>query len=537
MLEGREQLEIDGRSIADGSMLEGGVCIVGAGAAGISLARELARRGVSIILVESGGFSYDPATQDLGRGETAGHPYFPLDACRLRYFGGTTNHWVGWCRPLDPVDFEAKEWAPGTGWPLRPADLEDYYRGASDVCELTSLDYRAETWAAGLDRPLLPLSPDRIATTLFQLSPPTRFGARYRDDVIQSNRIRTLLYSNVVEIHPHQDLRFVERLRVRTLQGNEFSVVARHYVLATGGIENARLLLASRSVATDGLGNAYGWVGRTFMEHPHLVSGLFLPSNPDLDVSFYRVFKREGARANGALVFPASRLREEGMLNVSVTLEDVPRQAERYVEAELSTAFESFRALGRSARRGEVPEDFVRHLWNVVSDIDDVAWAGYGRLLPPIESGWMYKLFVRSEQEPNPDSRITLIDELDPLGVPRTRLDWRLTDLDLHTIRRAQTLLALEVGRAGLGRVFIPPAEGESTWADAIFGGYHHMGTTRMDPDLTRGVVDRDCRVHGIENLWIAGSSVFPSGGYANPTLTLIALALRLGDHLGRELS
>jgi choline dehydrogenase-like flavoprotein len=149
----------------------------------------------------------------------------------------------------------------------------------------------------------------------------------------------------------------------------------------------------------------------------------------------------------------------------------------------------------------------------------------------------MYKLFVRSEQQPNPASRLTLDDELDPLGVPRIRLDWQLSDLDLRTIRRAQELVALEVGRSGLGRVFLPPESGGENWADAIFGGSHHMGTTRMSKDPEDGVVDPDSRVHGLANLWVAGSSVFPSVGYANPTLTIVAMAFRLAERLSKELS
>jgi choline dehydrogenase-like flavoprotein len=144
----------------------------------------------------------------------------------------------------------------------------------------------------------------------------------------------------------------------------------------------------------------------------------------------------------------------------------------------------------------------------------------------------MYKVWLRSEQGPNPDSRVTLAEDEDALGVPRARLDWRLGEADLHTIVRAHTHLAAELGRAGVGRVYLPDLETDRSWAGAIVGGNHHMGTTRMHGDPRRGVVDPDCRVHGISNLYVAGSSVFPTSGYANPTLTLVALALRLADHL-----
>jgi choline dehydrogenase-like flavoprotein len=151
---------------------------------------------------------------------------------------------------------------------------------------------------------------------------------------------------------------------------------------------------------------------------------------------------------------------------------------------------------------------------------------------------------ARAEQAPNPASRVMLSEERDAFGLPRIALDWQLLDVDKRSLKVTMEALDRELRRLSLGRVE-PSAwldEPETPWvADPLVsnhpvGGYHHMGTTRMATSPRRGVVDADCRVHGLGNLYVAGSSVFPTGGWANPTLTILALALRLGDHLGRKL-
>ncbi len=201
-----------------------------------------------------------------------------------------------------------------------------------------------------------------------------------------------------------------------------------------------------------------------------------------------------------------------------------------------SEGFESLRLLVRSLRQCRLPDDLTEHLWNVIADFDDVAEGAYRRLQKRDLGTRVYRVMCRSEQVPNPESRVTLSDELDAFGVPRARLDWRLTEQDVDTIRRGQMFLAAELARAGLGRMQLPEEEGFG-WDQYVLGGHHHMGTTRMALDPRKGVVDADCRVHGIENLYLAGSSVFPTGGFANPTLTLVALAARLADHVRRVLS
>ncbi len=518
--------------------LEADVCIVGAGAAGITLAPLLADAGLAVVLVEGGHFGFEEQIQALYRGENVGHPYFPLDACRLRMFGGTTNHWVGYCRPLDPIDFEERSWIPHSGWPFGPAELEPYYREASRLCELRPEAWDAGFWQEASGRAGLPLESAALVDGVFQRSPPTRFGFAYRDRVVESDAIHTVLHANVVRIETHPQGDRVRQVEVRAPGGRRGSVTARAFVLAAGGIENPRLLLASRSrMHPEGIGNQHDLVGRFFTEHPHLVDGFFLPSDPELAAGYYGHHVTDAGGFEGLLTASEETLRSEQLQNLSITLAPTARRSASALEAENSAGVVHLKLLANRLSEGELPDDLVDKLGRVLLDLDDVAVAAWSRATGSREEGRMFKVFVRSEQAPNPESRLTLGDDTDAFGLPRPRLAWRLSDGDLRTVRRAHELLGREVGRAGLGRVFFPEGDGRETWGRRIFGGNHHMGTTRMHVDPEQGVVDPDGRVHGIENLYVAGSSVFPTCGYANPTLTLVALAARLGAHLGGALS
>jgi choline dehydrogenase-like flavoprotein len=524
---------VDARSLPADTRLEADVCIVGAGAAGITLARALAGRGREVLLVESGGLVPDLETQSLYAGESVGQPYFPLEACRLRFFGGTTNHWAGYARPLDRFDFEERPWIPESGWPFDADELAPYYAAAVPVLELAPGRYDAAFWSQASGLPTLPLAPEVFESRVFLRSPPTRFGTAYRADLERAASLRVLLHANAVGIETEEDGAFVGALAIATLTGLRLRVRARHVVLAAGGIENARLLLASRpSGHPRGVGNAHDLVGRFFMEHPHLISAFFLPADPGEEAAFYRTQRTEEGRFEGTLNLHEGVLRRERLGAVSITLVPAPRRDARDLEAETAPGMASLRYLLRTLRRRELPEDLGRHVGRVLRDLDRVARAAWGRRLEDGAPGTMHKVFFRAEQVPNPESRVTLAEARDALGMPRTRLAWRLTELDLRTLRRGHELLAREVGRAGLGRLFVPPDDPDRSWTRDLFGGNHHMGTTRMHPDPRRGVVDAHGRVHGVTNLWVAGSSVFPTSGYANPTLTIVALALRLADRL-----
>jgi choline dehydrogenase-like flavoprotein len=480
---------IDARSLPQETIVDADVCIVGAGAAGIAIARELAGSRLRICLLESGGLTLDGDTQALYRGTSMARKYFRLDEARTRYFGGSTNCWMGFCRPLDADDFEQRDWIPHSGWPFDRAALLPYYRRAQAVCQLGPFRYRGDECATP-QRPQLAFADGRVVTQCFQIAP-TRFGEIYREEIAGAADIACHLHANVVDIELGADARAVEQLQVRTLGGNAFRVRPKVAVLATGGIENARLLLASQRGQPAGLGNHNDLVGRFFMEHPHTLAGAFLPSAAAIRLGLYRPHQRGRVNELGILSLSAATRRRERLANFTTSL---------------------------TGPGGLDP--FERGLAAAVAGVD-AAQAGAGK----------YVLSNECEQVPNPESRVELSYERDALGMNRVKLKWRLSPQDKRNLRRSHEILARELGRAGVGRLKPGLTEADD-WPSDLTGARHHMGTTRMHPDPKRGVVDANGRVHGTANLFVAGSSVFPTSGSANPTLTILALALRLADHL-----
>ena len=512
---------VDARTLPRDVAVESDICIVGAGAAGITLARELDGQPFRVCLLESGGLEPDVATQSLYEGETRGAPYTPLHVGRLRYFGGTTGHWDGRCRPLDDLDFEARDWVPDSGWPFTASHLEPFYRRAQAVLQLGPFRYDADGWETA-GNPRLPFLGDRAVTRVYQLSPPTRFGRDYREQVSRSTGVTAYLQANAVEIETTDDARTVTRIHVACLDGNRFPVTARLFVLAAGGLENPRLLLLSNRTAATGLGNANDVVGRYYMDHPESRSGRVILGRAAAATDFYRIEYGTGRRFQALLTLSPETLRRERLLNCSMLL-----FPESYGSVD-ALGLRSIRYLMDRVRRGRRPEGLLRHLRNVVADLDDVAGIAWRRLSG--SEGPVRVLENTVEQPPDPENRVTLSGERDRLGKNRVVLIWRSGDAERRTLARVQEIIGEELGRAGLGRLQIEVDADPAGWQN--HAGEHHMGATRMHADPHKGVVDADCRVHDVGNLFIAGSSVFPTSGYANPTLTIVALAIRLADHL-----
>lgn len=564
----------DGRRIQDGQELQTDVCIIGGGAAGITVAQALADHALDIVLLESGGLEFDAATNDLNVGASTGLPYFPLEAARLRYFGGSTNHWGGYCRPLEPVDFARRPWVVGSGWPIDRADLDPYYGRARPIVGLAAEEGDpAALLASDRSRPLFD-STSRFLHVLAEIVPQTKrsFGDRFREMLEAADDVDVLLHANAVEIETDAGARHVERVHVATLAGNRFTVRARAIVLATGGIENPRLLLASDRVQPSGVGNDRDLVGRYFLEHPRFVAGTLIPSTGDLSARFYEPHDVAGRELIGYLSLDEDVLRDEEILEVQVRLRPTYSPA---VEAALEG--QDVNALRDLVRRTPgVLDRFGEQVVRVVADLStwqdatipggplavplpevvaeigrraadgeldrliplllgDIATVGYRELFGglPIEAA---DLATRIDPLPDRDSRVTLGTERDPIGMRRVELHWALSPLDKWSAIRTLEILGMELGHAGVGRVRVLIDDGDA-WPSDLAGGWHHMGTTRMSDDPAQGVVDRDGRVHGMDDLYIAGSSVFPTAGSGTPTITIVALALRLADHLRERLS
>lgn len=446
------------------------VVIIGGGVAGITLARKLSSR-FKVILLESGGHSQDTETQSLYDGESVGLNY-SLSTSRLRFLGGTSNHWGGWCGRFDDSDFEPRDWVPHSGWPIRQDDLSTHYEEAADILNLGRAEFAPERLVD--DPRLRPYTASSILShRVFRFSNPiTRMGEKYREELERSDAIEVLLYTNAVELRLDESGSRISGVQVGTLNGRYGSITGNTVILCCGAIENARLLLASRRQKPAGIGNDHDLVGRFFMEHPHVNIADILPR--DLEwCNAQMSLRKDGDHWFGlGLTLSEKTLREQRCLNMS------------------------------------------GHFFN-----------------RECSAGETISVSAMFDQAPNPESRITLTDEPDPLGVARVQLNWQLTELDFHSIKQAVLAIGRTLGGQGLGRARMRRWVRESE-SRRIGYGSHHMGTTRMAASAKEGVVDANCRVHGMDNLYIAGSSVFTTSGPINPTFTLTSLALRLADHL-----
>ena len=516
---------IDARTLPAATEIETGLCIVGGGPAGITLAREVSAAAIDVCLLESGGLDHDEDTQALSRGSNVGFPYYDQDLLQVRRFGGAGNVWSGASRPLDVIDFEKRASIPHSGWPFDKAHLDPFYERAHEVLELGPYRYEPELWETAKAR-RLPLRDDRVVTAMYRNSP-TRFGRRYRSEIERSPNIKTYLFANVVEVEANDEGRAVTGVRVATLEGHKLTVRAKAYVLAAGAIQNARLLLASDRVQRRGLGNDRDRVGRFFMEHLSVPGAVLLTSDPEVRTDLYSGREIGGVWGVGYLSPSAAFLGRQGLPNIrAFVLDTTPDEASR--KASLGVLSAGF--LWNSLMAGEGVGSVTRHLRNAIADVDGVLLYGYYRAFRPVAG--LLTLASHIEQAPNPESRVTLSSDLDALGMKRIALAWRFGELEREALRRSNRLIAQAVGEAGIGRVRILEDEPDTGWPRGVRGAWHQMGTTRMHTDPSQGVVDANCRVHGIANLFVAGSSVFPTSGYTNPTLTIVALAHRLADHL-----
>jgi choline dehydrogenase-like flavoprotein len=496
---------VDARELPAGHCIKGDLCVVGAGAAGLAIASELAREPIRVVVLESGGHEPETRIQALNAGDVVGRAYAPLEATRLRCLGGTTNHWTAWVHPLDPLDFEARSWVPHSGWPFGWDELAPYYERARRFLELPERAFEVGAWEVGPQRRAWRFEGGRVESGVLQIvaAGRRRLGAALRDGLAAAARTTVHLWATALEIVPDRSGRHVRYVRAVADDGRPLTVRARHYVLATGGIENPRLLLESTCLRPEGLGNDRDLVGRFFGNHADARAGTLQLSAPT-GTGFYTWHRRN---PTGAAC---------GFLRLAAPV----RRAEETLGVRLMLLPERPGLLGAPG-----PHDLDAHVARVSAAVDQAA----GGAARPPRVGARLTVAATVEQAPDPQSRVGLAVERDRLGARRVVLDWRFGDREAESLRRTVDVLARAVGASGLGRL-----------RDEVDGGtipfqaqsFHHMGTTRMHADPRRGVVDARCRVHGIDNLFVAGSSVFPTYGTANPTFTILALAFRLCDHL-----
>jgi choline dehydrogenase-like flavoprotein len=532
----------DLRESPRGTTISADVCLIGAGAAGITIARELAGSALRVCLIEGGGMQYEyQDSQALYQGASVGDPV-SLMGGRLRFFGGTTNHWGGRCTPLDEIDFRQRDWIPHSGWPIDRAALDPYYARAQKVAGFPTRWLSEADTLSFLKIALPSINGQWIKPFLWHYAPAMKdapvwkWGGAYGKDLQDSRNVQVLLHANFTAFTTEEDRSRVRSMTVKSLNGVSATIVAKNYVLCCGGIENARLLLLGAAQNSGAFGNNNDLVGRYFMQHPRGPAGLIVsPERMSRVQEQFNILRGpDGLQIEIGLALAPQIQEIERLLNCSAVL-----QYQGDPESGVTAAQDIWRSLltgswppGMGEKVARIAGDFgafAHGLEHRLSSGHSLALEGSAGV--PSRSAIV---LLDLEQAPNPDSRISLAEDRDALGLPRVKADWRLGQLERRTAARFINYIGAEFARLGIGRCQIEPwlQNDRIPMSEALSETYHYIGTTRMADDPRKGVVDKDCAVHGMNNLYVAGSSVFPTAGQANPTLTIVALALRLADRL-----
>ncbi len=544
---------INSKEIVHGKLIEADICIIGAGVAGLCFAKEFANSKYRICLVESGGIKSDRETQSLYWGKKTGLPYYELDKARARYLGGTSHYWhipIGdnelgvRLRGLDPIDFEKRDWVPYSGWPFDASYMKTYYERAHKACFIGPYSYEPEDWISSNGSDSSHLTSKNLKTTIFQFADKKSFIRKHLAEIEKSKNITILLHANCVNIAAHESGEWIKELNCACLKGPKFNIQAKVYILAAGGIETPRLLLLSNKIHKTGLGNQHDLVGRFFMEHPHLWSGTFIPATIKIarNMDLYRIHRVRGISVMGNLALKDKTLRKENLLNYTVSIHPSYKSSKKWYLSQKHDSHRSVKLFAKALTKYKLPEDLALHSLKIIKNIPQLTQESlrlvtnkYFKEYVDGKHVIVYKLNHMAEQSPNPNSRVILDQEKDALDLNRSILHWQLTSQDIQSIIRSQEIINEELIKLGAGSLNI---EMKSTRPpETLHGGWHHMGTTRMHVNPRQGVVDENCKIHGIINLFVAGASVFPTSGYANPVLTTVALTLRLADHVAKILN
>jgi choline dehydrogenase-like flavoprotein len=533
----------DARRQENGAVISSNICIVGAGPAGVAVATELLKSGYSVSLLESGGI--DRRATDLGRPATTTRFEGHAGLWTTRQFGGNANLWhvnpgpgAHFLRlvPLTAADMEQRDWISDSGWPIAHADLQSHYARTQTWFGLDQRSYDGSDWASEA-QPELHLNEMGVRTNVYQFADRNQILRTWRDAIEGSDNVHLYTNATAYELETDPDSGRVTRVHAHSAHGRRLSFAADLVVLAQGGLHNPQLLLASTAQHPNGIGNVHDVVGRYYMDHPLLFGGTFTPYARGLinQMGLYDLLQRGGIGSMGHLQLSDETLRREECGNISVML--FPRA---HMTPRRDAGFHASQRLRRSIKDRSLFQ--AGDIVTMLRGIDGVAQQYYERLIAPVSNvgvgGWAklddpagrfthFEVLHQAEQPPRWDNRVRLAEERDAYGQRRIEVLWDWPEEDVALIHKAQDILARELRRAGLGE-FAPERPVEIKTSSTT----HFMGTTRMHDDPRKGVVDAHCRVHGVDNLYIAGSSVFTTGGFANPTLTIVALSLRLADRI-----
>ena len=515
-----------------GSTIGADVAVVGTGATGLALAMSFMEKGLSVAMLETGGYERTEEAEHLSRAEVQGSLPVWIQT-RSRFLGGSTNCWGGNNSPLDPVDFE-RDWVPDATWPIGLDDLAPFAEQAHDLLRLGPTDFSLDFWKKRLKRVrdgLLFEHSDVVTTKLIQKTNVGHVGELMQRDLESSATLTVYLNAQVVNLDTRNDGSIVAGIDVVSLDGTRTArVEAAEYVLAAGP-ENARLLLASNRQDPRGIGNEYDQVGKWWLAHHSALRGWLEPA-PGLDWEFYDTMPWP---VGDRQVFACLQLteevqRREKLLNSAAILETYkPHTAfnnrARSIAAVKTRLGRHIESLEPQELTSELALGFAGDTARVLARTADEQTRRFRK--KPVRA------FVRNwcEQTPDPDNRVVLSDETDRFGVPKMRIISNLLPSDRHTLRRSFEIMGEEFEAQGYGRLVSDFPEGDD-WPPGAISTAHFMGGTRMHVDPQQGVVDEECRVHGVDNLWVAGGSVFPTAGVSMVTYTAILLAFRAAERI-----
>lgn len=514
---------IEARSLPDDASLDADVCVIGGGVAGITLALELERKGVASLLLEAGGLKLSDRSHY--EGEVVGLPY-DLATSRTRRLGGSSNCWWGWCSPFTEMDFQKRPWVPNSGWPIGSSDLVKYYPAAAEILEVNA--FSSETENKHLASAARAFNSDDLTTRISHLSPPTRFGAAYLRALSKSTKIKLLLNAVVVEILISDPPGQARGVRIR-LDGRDLVLTARTVVLAAGGIENPRMMLLSNTVESAGIGNRHDNVGRYFMDHPRLRVGHVHLNEPAsvrrlYDVRYYYGNRSLAAERVSASIGLCKEAQERDQL-----LQCYSGLLASYI-GEQAPGVDIAKSVYKAVMVANAPPLATKSLLSIVSALPAASLAYVASLTRATALVRHFEIQSVLEPVPDRDNRITLSEQRDALGLNRPRLSWRIGELEKRTHIAALHAIKNGIEQGELGHVRLDEKDVGADWESLVLPTNHHIGTTRMSEDPRLGVVDVNCRVHGYANLFVAGSSVFPTGAGQPPTFTIVALAVRLSE-------
>jgi choline dehydrogenase-like flavoprotein len=503
--------------------LEADVCVIGAGAAGITVALLLARRGIDVVLLESGGERHETAIHDLNRCSFAARPFGGAIDGRFRALGGSTTRWGGQILPMQPIDFEARSWINASGWPIAYSDLVPAYKTALGLVGLDGcIERDADVWQS-IGQRTPQFAGGELVPYFTRFCPEPDLSRVHGAEIRRRPNLRCILHATVTALKAEGGQ--ILGATARNLAGRNVNVRSRRFVLCVGGIETPRLLLHPLDDGAHPPWTAFHLIGRFLQDHPGITCANIVPARPrDLHRLFDNVVH--------------GRTRYQPRLRLT---DEVQRRL-RLLQASCLIIFQSVRgdtlsrarAAAKELLSGRTSRKALQELIRSGPLTARLAWRTYIRHRAFNLDDLGFRLGMQLEQQPDPESRVTLSDELDSMGLRRAQIDWRISTTEIQTVAVVAELIKRELETSGIAKVSIDAdvAGRSSDVATRMIDQNHHSGTARMGATPNEGVVDRELRVFGTSNLYVCSSAVFPTGSFSNPTHTIIALGIRLAEKL-----